>query len=206
MQEYKMLGAPSEATIVEKKSEFIAVAAPATTEAQALEVLETVRAKHRTAAHNVYAYVLRQDNRQRYSDDGEPAKTAGLPVLEVLQHAEIADGIIVVTRYFGGTLLGTGGLVRAYTAAAKAALDAAEILTMRPCVRMTLHIDYALFETARRLLSENGVRLQEPEFTDNVTLHGVLLAEKQPPVQTQLDELCRGQARVTFSQQEYLPF
>ena len=88
-------------------------------------MLEHVRAANRTARHTVYAYVLRQGGRTRYSDDGEPAKTAGTPVLEAIGHAGLSDVIVVVTRYFGGILLGTGGLVRAYTAAASGALAAA---------------------------------------------------------------------------------
>ena len=99
----------------EKKSRFIAALSFADSEEAAVAFLEQVRAANRTARHNVYAYRLREGNRERYSDDGEPAKTAGTPALEVLQHSGLTDLIVVVTRYFGGVLLGTGGLVRAYT-------------------------------------------------------------------------------------------
>ncbi len=118
--------------------------------------MEEVRARHRTANHNVYAYLLRQGGRTRYSDDGEPQKTAGLPVLEVLRHSGLTDLIVVVTRYFGGTLLGTGGLVRAYTTAAQAALERAHRVTVRPCVDMSAVLPYALYEQGARLARRSG--------------------------------------------------
>ena len=114
MADYKTIRGTSTFEYEEKRSRFIATAAFADTEEKALAVLNAVRAANRTARHNVYAYVL-QNGRTRYSDDGEPAKTAGTPVLETIGHAGVADVIVVVTRYFGGILLGTGGLVRAYT-------------------------------------------------------------------------------------------
>ena len=128
-----------------------------------------MRAANRTARHNVYAYVL-QNGRVRYSDDGEPAKTAGTPVLEAIGHAGVSDVIVVVTRYFGGILLGTGGLVRAYTAAAAGALAAAELVQMRSVVDCALAVPYAQYEPARRLIEQAGARLEEPEFAGAVTL------------------------------------
>ena len=120
MRDYTTIQGMATAEIEEKRSRFIANVSFADTEEKALAFLASVRAQHRTARHNVYAYVLREGGRMRYSDDGEPAKTAGLPVLESIQHAGLTDCVVVVTRYFGGILLGTGGLVRAYTAAASA--------------------------------------------------------------------------------------
>ena len=120
MADYKTIRGTAIFEYEEKRSRFIATASFADTEEKALAVLNAVRTANRTARHNVYAYVL-QNGRTRYSDDGEPAKTAGTPVLETIGHAGVADVIVVVTRYFGGILLGTGGLVRAYTAAASGA-------------------------------------------------------------------------------------
>ena len=122
MEDYRTLLGQGTGEYEEKHSRFIGLAQFADTEEKALAVLNGVRAGNRTARHNVYAYVLREGNRTRYSDDGEPAKTAGLPVLEAIRHAGLTDCVVVVTRYFGGILLGTGGLVRAYTQAAKLAL------------------------------------------------------------------------------------
>ena len=132
---YKTIAARAEAEIVEKKSHFIGQIAPVATEEEALAFIAEVKAAHRMARHNVYAYVLREggagvQGRVRYSDDGEPQKTAGLPTLEVIQHAGLTDVITVVTRYFGGVLLGTGGLVRAYTQATQAGIEAAELVVV----------------------------------------------------------------------------
>jgi len=118
----------------------------AESEEKAVAFLEQVRAANRTARHNVYAYRLREGNRERYSDDGEPAKTAGTPALEVLQHSGLTDLVVVITRYFGGVLLGTGGLVRAYTTATARALEAAEVVTVRSVVELEVTVDYSLYE------------------------------------------------------------
>ena len=117
MEDYRTIRGTAIGEYEEKKSRFIAQLSFADSEEKAVAFLEQVRAANRTARHNVYAYRLREGNRERYSDDGEPAKTAGTPALEVLQHSGLTDLIVVVTRYFGGVLLGTGGLVRAYTTA-----------------------------------------------------------------------------------------
>ena len=132
--------------------------------------LERVRAENRMARHNVYAYILRADGRIRYSDDGEPQKTAGMPTLEAIQHAGLTDVIVVVTRYFGGILLGTGGLVRAYTQATQAGLAAAEKVTVSRCVDVTVHVEYALYERTLRCAEECGAKVADSVFTDEVTL------------------------------------
>lgn len=196
MKNYRTIAGRATATIEEKKSVFIAVAAPACTEEEALTVLQQTRESHRTANHNVYAYLLREGNRTRCSDDGEPAKTAGVPILNVLQHSEITDCIVVVTRYFGGTLLGTGGLVRAYTSAAKAALDAADIRIMQVCLPLKLVIPYTLYEPCRKILEESGAVLAEPLFTDVVSLTATIPQPFAPAAQTRLNELCRGNANL----------
>ena len=134
MEDYRTIRGTATGEYEEKKSRFIAQLSFADSEEKAVAFLEQVRAANRTARHNVYAYRLREGNRERYSDDGEPAKTAGTPALEVLQHSGLTDLIVVVTRYFGGVLLGTGGLVRAYTTATARALENAEVVTVRSVV------------------------------------------------------------------------
>ena len=124
---YKTVRNASEFTIIEKKSEFIGFCAPVKTEEEAIAFVNSVKKKHSAARHNVYAYVLREGNASRFSDDGEPHGTAGMPVLDSIRKAGITDVAVVVTRYFGGILLGTGGLVRAYTAAASGALHEAGV-------------------------------------------------------------------------------
>ena len=205
MQDYTTVRGTASAEIEEKHSRFIASVSFADTEQAALDFLASVRAQHRTARHNVYAYVLREGNRTRYSDDGEPAKTAGLPVLEAIQHAGVTNCVVVVTRYFGGILLGTGGLVRAYTASAAAGLAAAEIVTVRSCVSAEITVEYSLYERAALLFQQAGARLEEPVFSDKVFLRGIMPAGSEAGLLPALQQLTRGgQAKV--SDPFYLPF
>lgn len=205
MDQYRTIRGTSTFEYEEKRSRFIATAAFADTEEAALAVLEKVRAANRTARHNVYAYVL-QNGRTRYSDDGEPAKTAGTPVLEAIGHAGISDVIVVVTRYFGGILLGTGGLVRAYTAAASGALQSAELVTMRLVVDCSVRLPYALFEQAQRVASASGAKLSDPVFDDAVTLQWRMPAGAEGLLCQKLGELTRGSAEVSVSEPEFAPF
>ena len=202
MADYKTIRGTSTFEYEEKRSRFIATAAFADTEEKALAVLNAVRAANRTARHNVYAYVL-QNGRTRYSDDGEPAKTAGTPVLETIGHAGVADVIVVVTRYFGGILLGTGGLVRAYTAAA---LQNAELVSMRLVVDCRLRVPYAQFEQAQRIIAAAETRLDEPIFDDAVTLCWRMPAGQEGTLVTALTELTRGGAEVEISEAQYAAF
>ena len=206
MEDYRTVSGTSTAEYEEKKSRFIAQLAFADTEEKALAFLEQVRAANRTARHNVYAYRLREGSRERYSDDGEPAKTAGTPVLEVLQHSGLVDVICVVTRYFGGTLLGTGGLVRAYTTAAADALKAAEVVTVRSVVRLSVTVDYSLYERASLLVDAAGAKQAPPQFTDKVTLEWTMPEGTQNTLVTQLTELTRGGAQIACSEPFYAPF
>ena len=205
MSDYKTIRGASTFEYEEKRSRFIGTAAFADTEEKALAVLNHVRAANRTARHNVYAYVL-QNGRTRYSDDGEPAKTAGTPVLEAIGHAGISDVIVVVTRYFGGILLGTGGLVRAYTAAASGALQQAELVSMRLVVDCSLRVPYALFEQAQRMVAASGAKLQEPVFDDAVTLLWRMPSGEEAALCQSLSELTRGGAQVEVSAPSYAPF
>ena len=195
MEEYRTIRGTSAGEYEEKKSRFIAAAAHVESEEQAVAFLEQIRAANRTARHNVYAYKLRAGNRERYSDDGEPAKTAGTPVLEVIGHSGLTDLIVVVTRYFGGILLGTGGLVRAYTTAASSALAAADQVTVQPVVRLTTTVDYSLYERVTLLIGAAGGKLADPVFTDRVSLEWQMRAGTQAPLLEQLRELTRGQGR-----------
>ena len=194
------------AEIVEKKSRFIAQVAHVETDEEAVAFLEEVRAAHRMARHNVYAYVLRAGGRMRYSDDGEPQKTAGLPTLEVVRHAGISDVAIVTTRYFGGILLGTGGLVRAYTQSAQAALDAARLVAYSRCVDMEVELPYSFYEQALRIVEAHGAKVLDTSFTDRVALSLRMLAEAAPPLRTALTELTRAEAFILESEPLDAPF
>lgn len=206
MEAYTTISGTATATIVEKKSEFIANASFAATEEAAQEFLNSIRAQHRTARHNVYAYLLREGGRTRYSDDGEPAKTAGMPVLEVIRHSGLTDVVVVVTRYFGGILLGTGGLVRAYTAAAQDALENAQIVTVQPVLDLTLAVEYALYEQALRLLEGAGAKVTGTDFGSGVTISTTLLCGSEGPLLAALQELCRGRPDVLLGEPYYAPF
>lgn len=203
MQAYETIRGTAAASLTEKKSEFLAAAAHVETERQALAFLEEVRAQNRTARHNVYAYCLREENRARYSDDGEPAKTAGLPVLEAIQHAGLVDVIVVVTRYFGGILLGTGGLVRAYTGAAQAALQAAGRVCVRPCVRVQAELEYTLYDRALPLIREAGAQVEDTAYGTRVALRLLLPAGGETALVQKLTELSRGQAVLQVSDPFY---
>lgn len=206
MEPYRTLAAEVQASITEKKSEFIATAAPADNEEAAQALLARVKAAHRQARHHVYAYLLREGARQRYSDDGEPGGTGGLPVLSVLEHAGLTDAIVVVTRYFGGVLLGTGGLVRAYTGAAQTALAAAEIVTVQPCVEISLRLPYPLYEPLRRVLEEAGAALAEPDFGAEVALRATLPAGREEGLLRAIAEASAGRVTPGVSEPFYAPF
>ena len=200
MTSYTTIAGRAVAEIEEKKSRFIASLAHVETEEEALAFLEEVRAANRMARHNVYAYVLREGGagatgRVRYSDDGEPQKTAGLPTLEVLQHAGLTDVAAVVTRYFGGVLLGTGGLVRAYTQATQAGVEAAELVVVSRCVDLEVRTSYARYEQLTRIAADCGAKVLDTGFADEVTLRLRMLDGTQAPLLAKLTELERGQER-----------
>lgn len=206
VEDYRTISGVATGEYEEKKSKFIASVSYAESEQAALRFLEHVKAENRTARHNVYAYRLQEDNRERYSDDGEPAKTAGLPTLEVIRHSGLTDLIVVVTRYFGGILLGTGGLVRAYTAATQAALESAKIVTVRSLVECSITVDYALYEQAQRLIQSMETSTVEPSFTDKVCLQWTMPNGTQVLLAEQLRELTRGGAEMQCSEPFYAPF
>ena len=205
MAAYKTIAARAEAEIVEKKSRFIGQIAPVATEEEALAFIAEVKAAHRMARHNVYAYVLR-GGRVRYTDDGEPAKTAGMPTLEAIQHAGLEDVAVVVTRYFGGILLGTGGLVRAYTDATKAAIEAADVVTVSVCVDIILEVPYSLYEQLCRIAEAAGAKLAESDFAENVLLTFRMLDGTQEGFLRKLTEVERGQENVQVSSPFDAPF
>ena len=142
LQPYRTIARPGESEIEEKRSRFLGALLPVTTEEEVAAKLSELRTRYWDARHNVFAYRLREGGRSRFSDDGEPQGTAGMPVLEVLQKRDLCDCLLVVTRYFGGVLLGTGGLVRAYSQAASQAAEAAGVVIMTSCDRCELTCDY----------------------------------------------------------------
>ena len=167
---YVTLARYGTSTYEEKRSVFIGEASPVTTEEEALAFLASVKAKYPDARHHVYAYLLRENSKNRYSDDHEPQGTAGLPVLDVLRKGGLTDAVIVVTRYFGGTLLGAGGLVRAYTAAAAGAVREAGRLTFRTFRPVTVALSYPDYNKLLPEISQRGIRVLDTAYAEGVEL------------------------------------
>ncbi|GHU60182.1 YigZ family protein [Clostridia bacterium] len=142
-----------EAEFVERRSKFIGRVWPVENEAEALDLIKSVRERHWDATHNCYAFLLREGGASRHSDNGEPSGTAGAPILEVLTRSKVTNALCVVTRYFGGVLLGAGGLVRAYSHSAKIALAAAGTTEMTLCAHFSTTVPYALLNQVRGLVS-----------------------------------------------------
>ena len=181
-----------EAETVEKRSRFIARVWPVEAESEALARIKEMREKHWDATHNVYAYILRENNVMRYSDDGEPGGTSGMPTLNVFRGEGIVNVCCVVTRYFGGVLLGTGGLVRAYSAAAKAGLEAAGVQEMALWRGKLLSCAYGQYERIRRLLEESGAVVENTDFGADVVIEALLRADCADDFDRKLTELTAG--------------
>ena len=204
---YRVLLSGGEGEIVEKKSRFIATIRKCETEEEAVAFIEEMKKKYWDARHNCSAFIIgSRGELTRCSDDGEPSGTAGRPMLEVLTGSGIRNIAVVVTRYFGGTLLGTGGLVRAYTAAASGALQSAELVSMRLVVDCKVRVSYARFEQAQRIIAAAETRLDEPIFDDGVTLCWRMPAGQEGVLRTALNELTRGGAEVEISAPQYAAF
>lgn len=161
----------------EKKSEFIGYAKRVETEEEAKEFVNEIKAMHKQARHNCYAYIIGENmGIQRYSDDGEPQGTAGIPILEVMKKNEVKDCAVVVTRYFGGILLGTGGLTRAYTKGAAIAIKAAGIVEKVEGIEVIINIDYDLIGKIQYVCGQNKWHIEDSIYSDKVEIH--ILAEK----------------------------
>lgn len=182
------------AEMTEKKSVFIGTAAPVSSEEEARAMLEEIRHEYYDATHHVYAYILSEGGVARYSDDGEPQGTAGIPVLNVLKMSGVSDACVVVTRYFGGTLLGTGGLVRAYSASAKQAVEAAQIVKMVDYAILTGCVSYSDYQRLTVLFPKLGVTEDQAEFAADVALQIGVLHSEADRLLKQLSEITNGRA------------
>jgi uncharacterized YigZ family protein len=176
-ERYNTVALEATSEFVEKKSRFISHVKPVTTETEATAYIESIKKQYWDARHNVYAYIIGKNSElQRYSDDGEPQGTGGIPMLEVLRGAEVTDVVAVVTRYFGGTLLGTGGLVRAYTRGAKDGIEAAKPVAMVLYTEIRVTVDYNSSGKVQYEIMQQGHRLKDTEYTNEVCY--VVLVEK----------------------------
>lgn len=190
--EYKTVLNYAKDEFVEKRSRFIGFCKPVTTESEAVAFINEKRAEHWNASHNVYAYSLRKENIIRYSDDGEPSGTAGMPTLDVITKNNIFDVCIVVTRYFGGVLLGTGGLVRAYSHGAKIALEAAKIAVMQNCLLCSARCTYNQYGKVSSLIIESGAEIDDTVYETDVLIKFHILPELLPQLNKQLADSTSG--------------
>lgn len=203
MQEYKTVEKEASDFFIEKKSKFIGYAKPVKTQEDALEFISKIKSKHWDATHNVYAYVLRENNIQRYSDDGEPSGTAGVPVLDVMLKESLVDVCVVATRYFGGTLLGTGGLVRAYSHTSKIALEAAGIITMAQCSVMSAEVDYSFYDRLNILLSDFSAVILNTLFSDKVCVEFSVKENIVDSLNAKLIDVSNGKYALKFLRSEF---
>lgn len=195
LTEYKIVYAGGEGEIVEKKSRFIATVVPVETEEEALAFIESMRKKYWNATHNCFAYAIgKRQEILRCSDDGEPSGTAGKPMLDVLIGEELHNVAVVVTRYFGGTLLGTGGLVRAYASATQAGLSASKIITKRFGFKLKITTDYTGLGKIQYILGEKKIKTLDSEYTDQVVLHILIPNEMLDEIKEEVTEGTAGRA------------
>ena len=192
---YTTLTREASAEFAEKKSLFIGYAAPTKTEQDALDFIAKIRKKHSDATHNVYAYQLNGGGIARYSDDGEPQGTAGVPVLDIIKKSGADDVCVVVTRYFGGILLGAGGLVRAYAAGAKAAIDAAGIVTYENYTEFRLASGYSEYQKLVYELPRYHVKVDSTDFGGDVTLKLAIRAVDYENFADRVAELFAGRIK-----------
>ena len=196
-ESYRVLGEMAEGEIVEKKSRFIATLSPADSEQGAIDFIESVRKKHYDARHNCFAFIIGKDGRlERCSDDGEPSGTAGRPMLEILRSAGLRDVAAVVTRYFGGTLLGTGGLVRAYTQAMQAALERCSIVTMRYGIRYHITGDYVLAGKLQYLLAKRQIITENTVYTAKVEFYIIVPFGAEAALEKEITELAAAKIQM----------
>ena len=204
MSGYKTIAEAVTASFIEKKSEFIGNITPCRNEEEAIAFIQEIRRQHRKATHNCYAYILRDNNTARHSDDGEPSGTAGAPMLEVLMKEGLTDVCCVVTRYFGGIKLGASGLVRAYTEGVKIAVDAAQIKEMRMAEQLSLTLDYSLYGKIGTTLSEFDVRICKEDFAADVTVTLYIAEEKSKEFSERLTDICCGKINIeSLGSEEY---
>ncbi len=191
---YTTIRHESSAEFEEKRSLFIGYAKPLKSEDEATEFIKQIKAKHSDATHNVFGYTMKNGIIARYSDDGEPQGTAGMPVLDVIRKSGVDDACIVVTRYFGGTLLGAGGLVRAYSQAAKIALEAAEIVTFEPYTELSVALSYSDYQKICAELPKYGAIVDNTEFSDSVMLKIAVKNEVVSSISSKINEISAGKS------------
>ena len=203
MQGYTTIKNRSYFEYEDRKSVFIGEAMPVSTEREALDFIESIKKKYSDARHHVYAYVLRENFTTRFSDDREPQGTAGMPVLDVIRKNGCTDTVIVVTRYFGGTLLGTGGLVKAYTSAALGALNGAEIIRYDIYNSFEVTLSYSDYGKIGSAITEFEVRVDDTLYDVGVKVVGTILKSRADDFSKQIVEITSGRSEVKITDEKF---
>ncbi|WP_435169843.1 YigZ family protein [Paenibacillus glycanilyticus] len=204
LERYSTVRGPGSEEVVIKKSRFIGYAKPVETEEEAVSFIDEIKRLHRAATHNCSAYVVgERDQHQKASDDGEPSGTAGKPILEVIKHKGLKNVAVVVTRYFGGIMLGAGGLVRAYTDGAVAGIEAAGEIVKVLHREVFVDVDYTWYGKVENELLGRGTRLGGTEFTDRVTVKCLPVVSEADAFVAWITDLTQGQAVITEGEELY---
>lgn len=205
MSDYKSIHKYGRDEIIINKSKFIGTAKPVYTEEEAIEFIESIKKEYKDATHNVYAYVIGQNsNVQRFSDDGEPSGTAGMPVLNVINQENLKNVAVVVTRYFGGILLGAGGLVRAYTKGAKIGLESGVIVEKNLYYNVYFTIDYTLLGKVENELLKNNFIIKDKTYEENVGIKLLIKENEINIIKDLVSELTSGKKDIELGQAEYV--
>ena len=202
-KDYKTVLENASDEFVEKRSRFIGYCKPVKTEQEAIDFINEKRSEHWNATHNVYAYSLREGNIKRYSDDGEPSGTAGMPVLDVIVKNEIFDVVVVVTRYFGGVLLGTGGLVRAYSHGSKIAVEAAKPVIMQNCLVCEARCAYNQYGKVSSLIMGVGAAVDDTVYESDVLVKFHIKPDLLGTLNKKLADATSGEVTVEQKDEQY---
>ena len=204
--EYLTLARPGQGEYEEKKSRFLGKAVHIESEEEAAAFIAGIRKQYYDARHNCYAWVLGEGSElKKSSDDGEPSGTAGQPILRVIEGSGCTNVLVIVTRYFGGTLLGTGGLVRAYTQAARAALEDAQKARMCLCRKLAVTVEYGALDRLLYTLRRDGIEPQETEYGAKVTLHLIIEEKQGDTVENMITALTSGEAVIVTETKDFFP-
>ena len=203
LKPYNTIRQKSEIEITINKSRFIGRAYPVKSEEEALSILAEIRKRHYDATHNCYAYSVRENQIARFSDDGEPSGTAGMPMMEVLKAKQLTDTLVIVTRYFGGILLGAGGLVRAYSRSTADALDEAKPITFSSGTKIMIKLDYSRFNSVEDFIRQNA-DIKKIEYFADITLEVIIKTEEADKFCLQLTEKTDGRAVYELIGEDYM--
>ena len=203
MNSYKTVLKDGISEFIEKKSRFISYVYPMTEEDEIQKKLEELRKKHYDSTHVVFAYKITKNNIQRFSDDGEPQGTAGVPVLDVILKSELTDVLVVVVRYFGGTLLGAGGLVRAYSKSASLGIEEAKIITMCECVNFEIECPYNALGKVQYVLNEIGAIKSDILYEENITLKYYIKEDEFMRLKKEMTEKTNATVEIIEKEHEF---